>query len=199
MKYKKSTYKELATYLEVSKKTIERDIDKLSSMGIPIYTQNGYNGGVFISSDYKFDKTFFTIDDIEKIILAFYIFNCLNKQTYNNVLEKLYMILPEEILFKENELLEYIKIDLLEKPIDMQKNIYSIINTALDLEKNLELEYNNNKFICSPIYYILRPKGLYLEVLNDNRIEILFIEDIKSCSLIEEEFDRIDILEKFNK
>ena len=70
----------------------------------------------------------------------------------------------------------------------MQKNIYSIINIALDLEKNLELEYNDEKFICSPIYYILRPKGLYLEVLNKNKIEILFIEDIKSCSLIKNSY-----------
>lgn len=38
METKKSTYAELADQFEVSKKTIMRDIDKISGMGIPVYT-----------------------------------------------------------------------------------------------------------------------------------------------------------------
>ena len=46
MEIKKTTCAKLAQHFEVSKKTIMRDIDKLSGMGIPVYTQPGYEGGV---------------------------------------------------------------------------------------------------------------------------------------------------------
>lgn len=59
METKKSTYAELANHFEVSKKTIMRDMDKISGMGIPIYTQPGYEGGVFLTPDYRFSRSFF--------------------------------------------------------------------------------------------------------------------------------------------
>lgn len=73
METKKSTYAELANHFEVSKKTIMRDIDKISGMGVPVYTQPGYEGGVFLAPDYRFDRSFFTAEEIEDIILAFHI------------------------------------------------------------------------------------------------------------------------------
>ncbi|MEG1523775.1 MAG: HTH domain-containing protein, partial [Clostridia bacterium] len=48
LKYKKTTYKQLAHHFEVSIKTIERDIGRLSSMGIPVYCTQGFGGGVQI-------------------------------------------------------------------------------------------------------------------------------------------------------
>lgn len=59
LKHKKSTYHELADRFEVCTKTIERDIDRLSSFGVPVYCQQGADGGVFIDEKYKFDTSFF--------------------------------------------------------------------------------------------------------------------------------------------
>lgn len=197
MKHKKSTYEELSKYLEVSKKTIGRDIDKLSSMGIPIYTQNGYKGGVFIDDNYKFDKTFFTINEIEYILAISYILKCLNEKNYNNILKKLGMIFPEEVLLKEADLLEYFKIELLEKPLSLEESVFNTINKSLDLEKNLNLEYKGKRYIVSPLYYILKPKGLYIEVFYKNSKRSLFVENIKKCFLTDEQFDRENILKNF--
>lgn len=58
METKKSTYAELANHFEVSKKTVMRDIDKISGMGVPVYTQPGYEGGVFLAPDYRFNRSF---------------------------------------------------------------------------------------------------------------------------------------------
>ncbi|MEG1678261.1 MAG: HTH domain-containing protein, partial [Clostridia bacterium] len=41
LKQKKTTYRQLATHFEVSTKTIERDINRLSAMGIPVYCTQG--------------------------------------------------------------------------------------------------------------------------------------------------------------
>lgn len=39
---KKTTIQELADKFEVSKRTIMRDINRISSIGVPIHTQPGY-------------------------------------------------------------------------------------------------------------------------------------------------------------
>lgn len=194
MKHKKATYKELANKFEVSKKTIERDINKLSFMGIPVYTQSGFNGGVFIDSKYNFDKTFFTNEDIDTFILSSYVLKCLNFKTDSNIWDKLGMLFPNRINLKEYELSEYFKIELLEKNINIKTEIYNTINNAFDLERKIIIEYENKKEKVCPIYYILRSSGLYLEISIKNERKTILFENIKSCNLSDEEFDREKIL-----
>lgn len=96
METKKSTYTELANHFEVSKKTIMRDIDKISGIGVPVYTQPGYEGGVFLAPHYRFNRSFFTAEEIEDIILAFHIVYHLNSSVgKNSALKKLELLIPE--------------------------------------------------------------------------------------------------------
>lgn len=48
----KSTAPELAPKFEVSVRTIYRDIDVISSTGIPIYATQGKNGGIIIDENF---------------------------------------------------------------------------------------------------------------------------------------------------
>ena len=48
------TASELASRFMVSKKTIYRAIDNLSSAGIPVYTMTGKNGGIFLDKNFNF-------------------------------------------------------------------------------------------------------------------------------------------------
>ncbi len=43
-----ATAPELAEKLEVSVRTVYRDVEALSSAGIPVYTEPGRNGGIFL-------------------------------------------------------------------------------------------------------------------------------------------------------
>ncbi len=61
---------ELAERLEVSERTIYRDIDALSAAGIPIYTQSGVNGGIFIDEDYRISLTGLSRADIQSLFVA---------------------------------------------------------------------------------------------------------------------------------
>lgn len=54
----KVTAKWLAEKFEVSTRTIYRDLDTLSSAGIPIYTNKGNGGGISILEGFKLEKTF---------------------------------------------------------------------------------------------------------------------------------------------
>lgn len=47
----------LSQHLEVSERTIYRDLDALSSAGIPVYAQSGANGGVFLDEHYRLSLT----------------------------------------------------------------------------------------------------------------------------------------------
>lgn len=54
-----ATAPELAEKFEVSVRTIYRDIDAMSSAGIPIYVTTGRNGGIRFLDGHILDKTFF--------------------------------------------------------------------------------------------------------------------------------------------
>lgn len=53
----KSTAPELAQKFEVSARTIYRDIDVISSAGIPIYATQGKNGGIIIDENFTLDRS----------------------------------------------------------------------------------------------------------------------------------------------
>ena len=53
----KMTAKSLAEELEVSRRTILRDIDALSTAGIPIYAEGGHGGGIALDENYRTSLT----------------------------------------------------------------------------------------------------------------------------------------------
>ena len=55
-----ATAPELAAAFEVSVRTIYRDIEALSSANIPVYTETGRNGGVYLMNDFVLDKAIFS-------------------------------------------------------------------------------------------------------------------------------------------
>ena len=66
---KKTTALELAERFEVSRRTINRDIENLCKAGIPIQTSQGAGGGISIREGFAMDRTLLTSKDM-KMILA---------------------------------------------------------------------------------------------------------------------------------
>ena len=62
------TAKELAAEVGVSERTIYRDVEKLSLAGIPIYGNQGKNGGIALLPNYVLDKTVLSDDEKKKIL-----------------------------------------------------------------------------------------------------------------------------------
>lgn len=61
---------ELASRLEVSERTIYRDIDALSAAGIPVFTQQGQGGGIRLMDQFVLDKTLLSGSQQDEILFA---------------------------------------------------------------------------------------------------------------------------------
>ena len=64
----KTTAPALAERFEVSKRTINRDIEDLCKAGIPIRTTQGTGGGISIMDGYRMDRTLLTSKDMQMIL-----------------------------------------------------------------------------------------------------------------------------------
>ncbi len=68
LQQEKVTAPYLAEKFEVSRRTINRDIEALCMAGIPLVTESGQNGGVSIMEGYKIDRALFTTQDMQAIL-----------------------------------------------------------------------------------------------------------------------------------
>ena len=61
---------ELAERLEVSVRTVLRDVDALSAAGVPVYTTQGQGGGVALLPGYVLDRAAFTDEEQRQLLTA---------------------------------------------------------------------------------------------------------------------------------
>lgn len=80
----------LAEQFEVSRRTINRDIEDLCRAGIPIVTRQGLNGGISIMENHKLDKTLLTNNEMHDIVAGLRSLDSVNgTNRYGKLMEKL--------------------------------------------------------------------------------------------------------------
>lgn len=65
-----ATASELAGKFEVSQRTIYRDIEALSSAGIPVYAEPGRNGGICLLHDFVLDRALLSENEKQEMLAA---------------------------------------------------------------------------------------------------------------------------------
>ena len=68
LQQEKVTAPYLAEKFEVSRRTINRDIEALCMAGIPLVTEQGPNGGVSIMEGYRIDRTLLSTSDMQAVL-----------------------------------------------------------------------------------------------------------------------------------
>ncbi len=80
----------LAEKFEVSRRTINRDIEALCMAGIPLVTESGQNGGVSIMDGYKIDRTLLSTSDMQAILTGLRSLDSVSgSNQYTQLMEKL--------------------------------------------------------------------------------------------------------------
>ncbi|MDF2568360.1 MAG: hypothetical protein K0R90_1816, partial [Oscillospiraceae bacterium] len=99
------TAREIADRFEVSTRTIYRDIDALSSAGVPVYTNKGNSGGISLLEDYTLNKTLLSKTESEGLLLAIKAMGATSYPEADTILKKIGSI------FKDNKAHDWIEVD----------------------------------------------------------------------------------------
>lgn len=129
------TARELADQFEVSVRTVYRDIDTMSSAGIPIYASQGKGGGIEIAPEYVLSQSLLTEDEKEQIMAALQGLDSARKVYENELLAKL------SVLFKRKHT-NWIEVDFNNWQNDKrhEKNFHEIKSAILG-KKLLSFSY----------------------------------------------------------
>lgn len=90
LQQEKVTAPYLAEKFEVSRRTINRDIEALCMAGIPLVTEPGQKGGVSIMEGYKIDRTLLSTSDMQAILIGLRSLDSVSgTNRYTQLMEKL--------------------------------------------------------------------------------------------------------------
>lgn len=86
----KVTAPDLAEKFEVSRRTINRDIEDLCKAGIPLVTTQGKNGGITIMEGFRIDRTVLTSSEMKSIFAGLRSLDSISQtKKYRQLMEKL--------------------------------------------------------------------------------------------------------------
>ena len=102
-----TTAPELAEHFEVSRRTINRDIEALCKAGVPIQTTQGTGGGISIMNGYRMDRTILTSKDMQVILAGLRSLDSVSgSKYYGQLMEKLQTGSSEMISGKDSMLID---------------------------------------------------------------------------------------------
>ena len=153
---------ELAERFEVSRRTINRDIDDLLYAGIPIRTAQGTGGGISIAEGYKMDRTILTSKDMQMILAGLRSLDSVSGSSY-------YGQLMEKIQARSSEFIsgrESILIDLSSWYKNTLAPKISTIQDAIENRHLLEFYYyaqsGEGKRTIEPYYVVFKWTSWYV-------------------------------------
>jgi predicted DNA-binding transcriptional regulator YafY len=190
---KTTTAKELAERFEVSVRTIYRDIDMLSSAGIPVYASQGKGGGISLLEDYVLNKSVLSEDEQNEILFALQSLTVTQNPETDKVLSKL------SSLFNKSKT-NWIEVDLSPWGSDKNKTCeFTILKNAILNHQIIEFTYFNTSGEKSsrkvePIKLIFKVHAWYLQgfCLAKNEYRTFKISRMSNLEITQEFFtDRL--------
>ena len=158
----KITAPELAKMFEVSRRTINRDVESLCKAGIPISTSQGVGGGISIMEGYGMDKTILTSKDMQMILAGLRSLDSISGSSY-------YRQLMEKIKNGSSNFIsgrDSILIDLSSWYKDTLAPKIQLIQDAIEERKLLSFHYyapkRESKRVIEPYYLVFKWSSWYV-------------------------------------
>ncbi|MEG0526372.1 MAG: YafY family protein [Longicatena sp.] len=133
------TAPELARHFEVSVRTIYRDIDILSSAGIPIYATQGKGGGIFIQDKFVLNKSILSEEEQKQIIMALQGIRMVEDDNTSALLSKLSSVFQkQDTNWFEFDFSSWTK-------TGARKEVFHTLQSAIFKSKKVSFQYYNGK------------------------------------------------------
>ena len=185
------TARELADRFSVSTRTIYRDVDVLSSAGVPVYTCKGSSGGIHLMEDHAFNKTIVNEHEADSLMFALKTLQVTRYPDLNAILDKL------GAMFKKSTRDDWVRIDFSPWGSEPnEENKFMDIKAAILNKKVITFEYlsslENKTFrTVEPLQLIYKGQAWYLSgwctSKKDHRM--FRISRIKKLSVTENSFN----------
>ena len=185
------TAKELAEHFEVSTRTIYRDVETLSSAGIPIYMSKGKGGGISLLPGYVLNKTVITKEERADILSSLKAVQAVSLSEAGTVLDKLGSLFG-------NTVADWIEVDFgLWGDGEKESDSFEILKQAI-LSKNIvEFQYTaavseRKKRIVEPLKLVFKGSNWYLYAYCREREDFRFfkLKRMQDIVVTEEIFER---------
>ena len=182
------TAPELARALEVSVRTIYRDVEALSIAGVPVYASQGKNGGVSLLPNYSFDKALLSDEEQNQILYSVQSLRAV-EQPVDALLEKL-----GGLFQKQNT--SWIEVDFSRCGMGTTDSVrFERLKTALIGKRALNILYcstsgETSRRVILPIKLIFKDKGWYLHAFcrMQDDYRLFKVSRILELEVLEERF-----------
>jgi predicted DNA-binding transcriptional regulator YafY len=192
----------LAERLEVSPRTVTRDMEALSMAGVPVYAERGRNGGWALTDAYRTDLTGLTESELRSLMLATappILADLGLGEAADRALLKVLSALPEGRRRQAESARRYLHID----PTGWSgrsetARFLPVLEEALRIGRRIEMTYER-AFDPTPVERTLHPLGLvakgstwYLVAAADGRTRTYRASRIRAVRVLEEPAHRPD-------
>ena len=158
----KTTAPELAERFEVSRRTINRDIEDLCKAGIPIRTAQGTGGGISIMDGYRMDRTILTSKDMQMILAGLRSLDSVSGSSYYGLLMEKIQTGSSDFISGRDSML----IDLSSWHRDSLAPKIETIQDAIGLKKTIRFHYyspgGDTEREIEPYYLIFKWTSWYV-------------------------------------
>ena len=191
LQQEKCTAPELAEKFEVSRRTINRDIETLCRAGIPIRTTQGAGGGISIMEGYRMDRTLFTSKDMKMIMAGLRSLDSVSGSSYyGQLMEKLKVGASDFVSGRDSVLIDlssWYKESLLPK--------ISLIQDAVEERKKIVFHYfapgGDSIREIEPYYLIFKWSSWYVWgwCMKREDFRLFKLNRLEDLKKMEEEFE----------
>lgn len=189
LKSERLSTREIAQHFNVSIKTIQRDLDKLTVLGIPIVIHRGINGGIEIEKTYTLKKGVINNCEFKFLMLSLHIGeHIVQNSVFENLIKKMLLVSGEKVKSQIKEFEEYLIIDISNEKIDLKNELYSEITYCIKNKKIIEVHLESKIYKIKPIKYILKENGIHLYSKLEDKFILIPINKIKYINVLNQIF-----------
>ena len=178
---KKTTSTELSNLFEVSTRTIYRDLDVLSAFGIPICTEPGRNGGIYLLDNFILDKVLLSKKEQEHLLLALKGIESVTPEISEQSYSKLQSVF--NLSFHN-----WLEVDFSPWYQERSNLQFELLKSGVLAKKQVEFDYisskgQSEKRVCNPVKLVFKSQTWYLQAFCLNRNEFRFFKISRMSSL----------------